>query len=507
MAFYLKYRPKKVAEIDLTEAREALRRILSSSSFPHALLLAGPRGIGKTSVARIIAKSLNCRNKKANQIDPCNRCSTCLAIDKGAFLDVLEIDAASNRGIDDIRQLKEGVGLAPVKGKVKVYIIDEVHMLTNEAFNALLKTLEEPPSRVVFILCTTNPEKIPQTVLSRCLMINFHKASSKEVLRALKRVSREEKLRLESDRVLEIIARNVDGSFRDGQKILEELSFNNSLITVESAKKILGDQSTFQPEKLVSFLEAKDLSSALEEVTRLDDSGVDWPSYFKSLLAFLRQLLHGVWGLADGQKSNFSVSQLMTWVEIFSQAAAKAKKIDLPVLAMELAVAQAIKGDWQKPDVDRGPSQNKKEREKAVLSDQKDRQPKKVAAKKKKKTASSFGTISKEQWQFLLKEIKPQNHSLEAFLKSAYPVSFENNRLTLGVYYRFHKECLEKEVNRRIVESIASKVFGCPVSLFYRLVKKPVLPAKSDQSKPTSFEGKGDNSYDVAKKIFGGDKQ
>lgn len=506
MAFYLKYRPKKVAEIDLTEAREALGRILSSSSFPHALLLAGPRGIGKTSVARIIAKSLNCRNKKANQTDPCNRCSACLAIDKGAFLDVLEIDAASNRGIDDIRQLKEGVGLAPVKGRAKVYIIDEVHMLTNEAFNALLKTLEEPPARVVFILCTTNPEKIPQTVLSRCLMINFHKASEKEVLRALKRVAQKEKLRLESDRVLEIIAGNVDGSFRDGQKILEELSFADGLITVEAAKKIIGDQSTFQPERLVSFLEAKDLSSALEEVGRLDDSGVDWPSYFKSLLIFFRQLLHGVWGLADGQKSNSSANQLMAWVEIFSRAATKAKRMDLPVLAMELAVARAIKGNWPKPKTGQKPPQDKKEREKAVLSDQKDQQSERVVVKKKKKTASSWA-ISREQWQFLLKEIKPQNHSLEAFLKSAHPVSFENNRLTLGVYYRFHKECLEKEVNRRIVESVASKVLDCPVSLFYRLVKKPALPAKNNQPKSTSLEGKSDNPYDVAKKIFGGDKQ
>ena len=499
MAFYLKYRPKKVAEIDLTEAREALGRILLSSSFPHALLLAGPRGIGKTSVARIIAKSLNCENKKSGQIDPCNRCSACLAIDGGAFLDVLEIDAASNRGIDDIRQLKEGVFLAPVKGKTKIYIIDEVHMLTNEAFNALLKTLEEPPSRVVFILCTTNPEKIPQTVLSRCLRVNFHKASEQEVLRSLKRVVKKEKLRLESDQVLKIIAQNVDGSFRDGQKILEELSFAKETITVKLAKKVIGDQSLFWSDRILSFIDGGDLSSALEEVARLDDSGVDWPSYLKGLLGFLRRFLHGVWGLSDGQESSFSIRQLVAWVEIFSRAANKAKKADLPVLVVELAMAQAVGVDRESP----GRQQlveNKKEKIK------KPEKKKKTTLKGKGDIKNSQKIISEEQWRVLLKKIKPKNHSLEAFLKAAYPVSFKNNRLTLGVYYQFHKECLEKEVNRQIVETVASEILDCPVSLFYRLVEKRPSALGGKKTDPVFSGSDDDHIYDVAKKIFGGDK-
>jgi len=519
VTFYLDYRPKKIDEIDLTEARQALKRILSSAPFPHALLLAGPRGIGKTSAARIIAKSLNCQKKKPDSIDPCNRCSSCLAIDKGAFLDVLEIDAASNRGIDDIRQLKEGIGLAPVKGKNKVYIIDEVHMLTNEAFNALLKTLEEPPERVVFILCTTNPEKIPQTVLSRCLRINFSKASDKEVIRSLKRVVKKENLKLENDQVLDLIAQNVDGSFRDGQKILEELSFGKEEITLESTSKVVGSQADLGPSQLLIFLGQGDLSLALEEVARLEENGVDWVPYLKRLLALLRRLLHGVWGLPDGEKSGFSAEQLIFWVKIFSQTANEIKNASLPVLLVELAVASAVD---QNKETERGEREEKNpsftdkiEPTKASPILKKTKEVQKTGSKKKtgrtskkkdKPASKVKKTLTEEQWQSLLEKIKPKNHSLEAFLKTAYPISFENKRLILGVYYQFHKECLEKEANRRIVEAVAEEVLNCKVSLFYRLSKKKTTSVKKDNriSPKSSNDG---NIYHVAKEIFGGDDQ
>lgn len=517
MAFYLDYRPKNIAEIDLAEARKALKRVLSSTPFPHALLLAGPRGIGKTSAARIIAKSLNCQKKKAASIDPCNRCSSCLAIDKGVFLDVLEIDAASNRGIDDIRQLKEGVGLAPVKGKNKVYIIDEVHMLTNEAFNALLKTLEEPPEKVVFILCTTNPEKIPQTVLSRCLRINFSKASDQEVIRALKRVVKKENLKLENDQVLDLIAQNVDGSFRDGQKILEELSFEKGEITLKSTSQVVGSQASLGPSQLLVFLGQGDLSLALGEVARLDENGVEWTSYLRRLLALLRRLLHGAWGLPDGEKSSFSVGQLTFWVKIFSQTANEIKKASLPVLLVELAVASAV--DQTKKTAG-GKQKEKKVTDKidsseASLTLKKAKTDPKTSSKKKtgragkkknKATLKARKNLTKEQWQSLLKKLKPKNHSLGAFLKTAYPISFEDKRLTLGVYYQFHKECLEKEANRRIVELVAGEVLDCQVSLFYRLGKKKLASAKKN-NRPSSKSSEDGNIYHVAKEIFGGDNQ
>lgn len=508
MAFYLKYRPRKVADIDLTEARETLTRILGSKPFPQAILLAGPRGIGKTSAARIIAKSLNCQDKKPGQIDPCNRCSSCLAIDKGAFLDVLEIDAASNRGIDDIRQLKEGVNLAPVRGKYKVYIIDEVHMLTNEAFNALLKTLEEPPQNVVFLLCTTNPEKIPQTVLSRCVRVNFHKASEKEVLRALKRVVKKENLPIENDQVLLTIAQNVDGSFRDGQKVLEELSFGHKgEITVDEAIKAVGRQAALEPSRLLRAISGGDLAAALEEVGRLENNGVDWPFYLKALLEEIRGFLHYSWGLPDGKEGDFpSDEPLIFWAETFSGIVGKVKTSALPVLVVELAVRKIISASRERkrdsgerklsPESNSGAA-TLKEQEKKEVSGQKE-----AGNKKKASDSQPLLTISQQQWGELLERIKPRNHSLEAFLKAARPVSFEDNRLILEVYYRFHKECLEKEVNRRVIEAVAAEILNCKVNLFFRLGEKP--PKSAGQGPD---EGQGEDSYRLAEKIFGGEEQ
>src|SRR3990167_7835570 len=181
MVFYLKYRPQKASELDSEEVRKKLSSVLSSKRpFAHAFLFTGPKGLGKTSAARIVARVVNCTNRKPGEIEPCNRCLQCKSIIEGTNLDVLEIDAASNRGIDEIRDLREKIRLSPVSATKKVYIVDEVHMLTTEAFNALLKTLEEPPGHVVFILCTTEIHKVPGTIISRCLRIQFKKATEEE---------------------------------------------------------------------------------------------------------------------------------------------------------------------------------------------------------------------------------------------------------------------------------------------------------------------------------------
>ena len=186
MTLFLKYRPKNLDEIDERDVSESLKKIISQKSFPHAFLFAGPKGTGKTSAARILAKIINCTNLEG--VDPCGKCEQCVSIEKGNNLDVIELDAASHRGIDDVRILRDAVKLAPVAAKKKIYIIDEAHMLTTEASNALLKTLEEPPDHVVFILATTNPEKLIDTIRSRTTYIPFRKANPEEILVSLKRV-------------------------------------------------------------------------------------------------------------------------------------------------------------------------------------------------------------------------------------------------------------------------------------------------------------------------------
>src|SRR6185437_9781888 len=224
MVFYRKYRPQQIDDLDSASVREILNAVLQKS-IPHAFLFTGPKGLGKTSTARIVAKVVNCERLGSSvhaTIEPCNICDQCVSITSGTNVDVLEIDAASNRGIDEIRELKEKIRLSPVSATRKVYIIDEVHMLTSEAFNALLKTLEEPPDHAMFILCTTESHKVPETIVSRCFQIMFKPATEEELVRSFKRIVEGEKLKIE-DEALKYIAQLADRGFRDGAKVLEEL--------------------------------------------------------------------------------------------------------------------------------------------------------------------------------------------------------------------------------------------------------------------------------------------
>src|SRR3989344_3767734 len=245
MSFYQKYRSEKVDDLDLTSVRSAFESMMKSGEISHAYLFVGPRGLGKTSAARILARLVNCYKNSKTQgtknsklVEPCNECENCLSIKNGSAVDVMEIDAASHRGIDDIRDLREKVNLAPSVLVKKVYIIDEVHMLTSEAFNALLKTLEEPPAHVMFILCTTEAHKVPETIVSRCVKVNFSKATVAELTRSLERAAKGEGLKIAKE-VLAELASGLDGSFREGHKLLEQLANQADVITVESVRKVL----------------------------------------------------------------------------------------------------------------------------------------------------------------------------------------------------------------------------------------------------------------------------
>lgn len=241
MTYYLKYRGQTIDEIDITSVRVSLSNIIKSGSIPHALLFAGPRGTGKTSLARILAKAINCENPTKDG-EPCNKCNQCKTITNGTNIDVIEMDAASNRGIDDVRALRDIVKLAPASSKAKIYIIDEAHMLTTEASNALLKTLEEPPAHVYFILATTNPEKLIDTIKSRTTYVEFTKATNEEIKRSLERIIKNEKLKIKTEDVEKII-KMARGSFRDATKALEQYvsddSFLNNSLEKGSSELVL----------------------------------------------------------------------------------------------------------------------------------------------------------------------------------------------------------------------------------------------------------------------------
>lgn len=253
MTLYLKYRPQTIDEIDIASVRATLLNTIKSGNIPHAFLFVGPKGIGKTSAARILAKAINCEAKKDSRVKPCGVCEQCKSITSGNNIDVIEMDAASNRGIDDVRALRDIVKLAPARAKAKVYIIDEAHMLTTEASNALLKTLEEPPSHVYFILATTNPEKLIDTIKSRTTFIQFTKATADEITRSLQRVIIGEKIKIDNES-LEKIAKISKGSFRDAVKALEQYSTDKSFLTSTQ------DIDTVD---LVNYLIKKDLDKSI----------------------------------------------------------------------------------------------------------------------------------------------------------------------------------------------------------------------------------------------------
>jgi len=286
MEFYLplprKYRPKTFSQV--VGQRAAVRTVknaVKSGRVANAYLFTGPRGVGKTTLARLLAKALNCQNPKDGE--PCNECENCKAVTSGSFPDLIELDAASNRGIDDVRQLQEGVAYAPIKGKTKVYIIDEVHMLTKEAFNALLKTLEEPPPRTVFVLCTTEADKVPATVRSRCQRIVFRRLSEEELLAHLREVCKKEGLDCEEE-ALQLIVSLSEGCARDALALLDQAAtYGEGRVSAAAVREMVGLAPREALVRFVAHLLKGDAAGCLAQIERLEQEGAD-------LFAFLREV-------------------------------------------------------------------------------------------------------------------------------------------------------------------------------------------------------------------------
>jgi DNA polymerase-3 subunit gamma/tau len=271
--------------------------MVKANNVGHAYLLTGPRGAGKTSTARVLARIVNCEKNKDKLGEPCNECSACKSILEGSAMDVIEIDAASNRGIDDIRELKEKIRLAPAILRRKVYIIDEVHMLTTEAFNALLKTLEEPPSHSLFILCTTELHKVPETIVSRCAAIQFTKATAEEMQRSFARVIAGEGKKVSSE-ALEYLAKMVDGSFRDGVKILDQVLSNSDSVQLAEIEQVVSGSVGYKVDLLVKALVSKQVGESLGLLDAAIINGVDLTYLLVSLMRGLRdELLKGEVGV------------------------------------------------------------------------------------------------------------------------------------------------------------------------------------------------------------------
>lgn len=285
-----KWRPQVFEEVvGQRTITQTLQNAIAQSRVAHAFLFAGARGVGKTSTARILAKALNC--EKGPHINPCNQCIQCKEITEGNSLDVIEIDGASNRGVEEIRELRENVRYTPAKSRYKIYIIDEVHMLTREAFNALLKTLEEPPPHIIFIFATTEPHKIPATILSRCQRYDFKRIPLKEILNTLKQIAEKEEIQI-SPRSLMLIAREAEGSMRDAQSLLDQvISYGGKEIRDEDVEEILGviDQKILY--ETIEAIADQDPQRCIEVVQHLYHYGYDIQHFCRELLHYLRDLI------------------------------------------------------------------------------------------------------------------------------------------------------------------------------------------------------------------------
>ena len=348
-----KWRPSKFSEVVGQEHVTAtLLNSLKLGRVAHAYIFAGPRGIGKTTVARILAKAINCLNPQ--DYEPCNECEMCVEISNGRSIDVLEIDGASNRGIDEVRDLRESVRYTPTKAKYKVYIIDEVHMLTKEAFNALLKTLEEPPPHILFIFATTEPHRVPSTILSRCQRFDFRRIEIQKIIERLKLIAQQDKIQIDDDSLF-TIAKKANGSLRDALSLFDQVvSFCGEKIKFEDVIKALNiiDQEIFF--RVTDIVKEKNIKAGLELVDEITKLGYDFQEFLTGLSEHLRNFLVVITTKSTelieateyyksryiSQANNFTESDIIRMLKIVNDAEASIKWAPQPRLKLEMVITQ-----------------------------------------------------------------------------------------------------------------------------------------------------------------------
>jgi len=492
MTLYLKYRPKNLDELDLTEVSESLKKIVKSGSIPHAFLFAGPKGTGKTSAARILAKIINCESKNP----PCDKCGQCLSITKGNNLDVIEMDAASHRGIDDVRILRDAVKLAPTHARRKIYIIDEAHMLTTEASNALLKTLEEPPEHVVFILATTNPEKLIDTIRSRTTFTSFRKGTIEEIVKSLKRVVSGEKIKIKDD-ALETIAKAAGGAFRDAIKILEQVSLEGNDLSRESLEISLLGKGKIDLDNFIDLLVKKDEKGLITEIENIVKEGAVVELFLKSLLSRLQSALLFKVGAPGTDIKDLNKDALIVLIELFSGLIPLMDDSPVEELPLQIAVFKWCGGDKNLESRVENSGKKNEENKPGVKS---------VEALPQN---SSFpipdsSSVNDDAWKMILATVKPVNASIEALLRAARPIAYDGRTLTLGVFYKFHKERLEDIQHRRVLESIVAEVLKSPTKIICTLVEPPPRKIVEEAKSETVLtEGQDKDIIKVAEEIFG----
>ncbi len=432
----------------------ALRNAIKEGKLSHAYLFSGPRGTGKTSIAKIIARAVNCEN--AENGEPCNRCSSCIDINNGNFMDVIEIDAASNRGIDEIRDLREKVRILPAQGKVKVYIIDEVHMLTTEAFNALLKTIEEPPDRVIFILATTEAQKVPPTIHSRCQIYGFRRLTMKEITGRLEEVAASNDINLDQD-ARSLIARRANGGLRDALSTLDQIiSYKGKNISKKDVMDVLGLVDDVFLASLMDAVFSQDAALIIELIGQAISQGKEAPQLARETALYLRDLLLYT---IMGKDTDFRVASNDSLVFLEKQKNKAEKEQIMEALRKIMDVTDKLRfSEGQRflleiafLELSEIFSSERKEPQKRKTSTKKPVNPEKA----EKDDARNI------LWGKILAGVKEKKIPTHALLAQGKLLGVKDDILYIGFKknYKFHKEKMEEKPNREIMENVIRELF------------------------------------------------
>jgi DNA polymerase-3 subunit gamma/tau len=560
-SLYRKHRPETFAEDDLVgqeHISRTLRNAIGRNRIAHAYLFCGPRGTGKTTTARLLAKAVNCLDPNPDA-RPCNRCTACVAITEGRATDMIEIDAASNRGIDDIRQLREQVRYAPAQLKTKVYIIDEAHQITKEGFNAFLKTLEEPPPHTIFVLATTDPDKLPDTIASRCQRFDFHRIPREQMLARMQAVCAREGIVIDSE-ALELIVRRATGSLRDALSLLDMLATAageradeegesagaERRVTVALARRMLGISDDGWEFDLVQALADRDVAAGLRVIGQAVDAGQDMRSFGRRVLDVLRLLMLTRAGANPVEANDriralagrFELHELLRINTHFGELDFKIRTGGFPQLPLELALVaslvETVPARAEPPRVAAAPSGQpvtafppQPAPTAAPVPVERPRPPRtqypeptplrsverraapapaadtRAARPARALAAGAGGDLDAlvEVWERIRTEVKAVDRKAEALLASADPARIDGDVLTVVAAYPFHTSKLNEPKVRAIIEDAVERVTGRRLSASFVLreeldVGPPVLPAgyPSVQESAASWNG----GYDAA---------
>lgn len=506
LALYRKYRPQTWAELTgQNHIKVTLQHEIEGNKIAHAYLFTGPRGIGKTTAARLLAKAINCENRKEGQSEPCNKCPSCTELVAGRDMDIMEIDAASQTGIDNVREnIIANARFTPLKRKYKVFIIDEVHQLSIASFNALLKTLEEPPAHVIFILCTTEVHKVPVTIISRCQRFDFRKVNSEDLLNRLSWICNQEGIKVDQQVLLDI-ARVSEGCLRDAESLLGQiLALGEKEISQEEASLIIPNTNYNLVLELVQDLVCKNAEAAISLVNRLVQEGVDLIRYTDDLLEFLRKVLLAK--ISKGLKdfafdldretekqiidlaSQFEINDLLYMINSFSGKKFEIKIAPIAQLPLEIAIIEfcSRKNKDNNNDLDRGQGPkdlppapaDKIKLNTGADSGAKDSTLKKSESPKNIKLVKKINITLDEiraKWHNFLVQLQNHNASLVFILKTAEPIELNGNILKIGFKYSFHQQRVNQIKIKETIEKVLSEFFNEDI-----FIETSLLPKNTD---------------------------